>query len=131
MGDFDRDAITLIATDTLKLDSITTTNGTNYVATQDWTFGPYEVLTSGYVTTTPTEKRREGMRSLFRVFAVNPKTDKVEVDELVVAGDGPTALIKALTKAKVDLDEVDTQVFSYGCFIQPKDKVKQVQVVKD
>lgn len=77
-------------------------------------------------------------RSVFQVFAVDPKTAKILIDERVVARDANEATLKAVAKTQTAeraadfLDRVDI-----GCavvvegFIRPKKETQKVTIEKE
>jgi hypothetical protein len=73
-------------------------------------------------------------RSVYRVIAVDWKTGKVVLDEIVVEKNEQMATMKAMTQSKVtiDLDRVDI-----GCtvviadFVRPKKETQKVVIEKE
>ncbi len=86
------------------------------------------------------EQVRKGepqMRSLFKVYIVNPKKNGTLLDEkTVIAETEEQALLKAgvaqvADTAGLDLEQVDTLVENLGVFIRPRQETQRVKVTKE
>lgn len=91
---------------------------------------------------TPTQGGGDSMsddkrRSVFQVFAVDPKTAKILVDERVVARDSSEATLKAVAKAQAGGQTIDFDRVDIGCtvviegFIRPKKETQKVVIEKE
>lgn len=71
-------------------------------------------------------------RSIYQVFAVNPKTAKIEVNEQVVAKDESEAILKAMVGKSIDIDKVDVgcAVLGPAGFIRPRKETQKVTIEK-
>lgn len=77
------------------------------------------------------------MRSLFKVYVVDPrKTGKLLDETTVIAETEEQAILKAgvaqvAEKAGLELEQVDTLVDNMGTFIRPRKETQRVKMVKD
>ncbi len=78
-------------------------------------------------------KEEPKMRSLFKVYVVDPKGDgKVVIEDTQIAETQEKALLKSIAASgkQVDVDKVDTLVVTLGTFIRPRKETQKVEMVK-
>lgn len=99
---------------------------------------PISMLSKSYITPWfNTEGKEETMRSLYKVYIVDPrKLGKLLAEVTVIAETEEQALLKAgvaeLAKTVgLEIEQVDTYSMSLGSFIRPRRETRKVEIVKD
>lgn len=120
----------------------TTATGDYHYWVGDWGFGYYppveRVVERVVETINKSEVTKMDLRTLFRVYVVNPKKNgKILINgNAVIAENENQAMLKVgvaevATKEGVDIEDLDVYIEKVGTFIRPRKKTQKVQIVKE
>jgi len=96
--------------------------------------GDYRPM-SMYNTVINTNEKQEGKMKLYQIYAVNPQTEQIVIDEKVIAASKEEVILNSklsavLTELKLKLSDVDYFIYEIGS-LRAKKEVQEVKIITE
>ncbi len=90
---------------------------------------------SMYYTVINTNEKQEGKMKLYQIYAVNPQTEQIVIDEKVIAASKEEVILNSklsavLAELKLKLSDVDYFIYEIGS-LRAKKEVQEVKIITE